>query len=271
MNLHKWMDDHAWRIEEEHETSEECKVLNSMDILDATGSSMYDINLKDFVLAQDYEKLIEWIMDEYEEKFNKFFSKAVESNQIVLKTVIDLFLEKYIDELDLKYFSDSFEDERCPDDYYPIWLTCWEFPTGYEAEELNKKNVSGLVFFDIQDYDGTFVSLTCCGMNMNPSLEYAYWRYSNINPSKEEIRHGILSSGVGYYRYVVGPTAADELIKWCGLTDKQRKKKKEIDKRFDKTLKKASDTDDQFLRGIIGLAALSKHQQDTSKIAKEEN
>lgn len=158
---------------------------------------------------------------------------------------------------------EDFQENRSPDDYYPIWNTIWEFPSSRSAEELNNEGVPNLIFFDWDNV--TWVGLTGCGMDLSPALYYAYLRFSDLNCNKAAILDGILRSGLNYYKYVLGSGHFFELVKLVGkkLMAKYDTESKRRYKEFDKTIEKlsksrdAGDTDN-FTAGLVGMMALLK-------------
>jgi len=198
---------------------------------------------------KDYEVLEACDSATYErdrrEKFDEWFDEVREPRA---------YSESEIQELrESDDFEDWFSDSRIPDDYYPIWNTLWEFPSSYEPDELNEKDINGLVFFNV---DGiTYAGLTTCGMNMTPSVELAYFLYSDLNVSKKYVTDRMLRQP-DYFRYVVGAVDMGLLQEKLGISDRQLQK---AQGKVEKNLKDFSDK----LDGISKL-------RDTGKISQAE-
>lgn len=121
-------------------------------------------------------------------------------------------------------FEDWFNDNRIPDDYYPIWNTVWEFPSSYTPDKLNEKDINGLVFFSVNGV--TYAGLTTCGMDMSPSLELAYFLYSDLDISRKHMTDRTLKQP-DYFKYVVGGKDMKLLQEKLGVSDKKLRKAQE--------------------------------------------
>jgi len=159
------------------------------------------------------------------------------------------------------YFEDELWNYITPDDYYPIWNYAWEFPTRYDAKDLNEMmNGTGLVFFEL-DYT-VYVSLATAGMSMMPALYYAYYEYSDVYVDPEEIARGIVSNGVGYWKHVIGERRLLRLVEDIGYSLKELDRiSKEDMKQFNQLLdslseevkKKNLDRTEAYLLGMMKL------------------
>jgi hypothetical protein len=291
-NLDRWMDKHTWVISKDSPTTtyydtEEvkrgsdyekgiCGYLNQQDVLEASGDAMYSINLKNYVEEnlQDYLKEAENEAVKHDlilPLFNRIVEN-VKDGDFNLDNLddaeLDLLAKAGITENTLNEFEDKFIDEgHTPDDYCPIWLKAWEFPTGYTPEQLNEFDISGIVFFDINST--TYIGLTTCGMDMTPSLEYAYFMYSNLDIAKIYYKKRLFKQP-SYFEYVVGKEAMLELCKKLGITQKKLDyAEKEVKKRseeFRKSLDQLSELRDsgkidQNLTSLFALSQYFKHEQ----------
>ncbi len=266
-NLNEWLDKNSYRITEDRETEiydgydelteeesdyEEDKTqgyLNNQDVLEASDSATYDNDLENFKKEFTTEDLDNYYTDTTEEEF-KEMDKEEQDEAI----------------------EDIFRDNRTADDYYPIWLTAWEFPSGYMAETLNSFGVSGLVFFEVNNE--TFVSLTSCGMDMSPSLEFAYFMYSNVELDEKYFKERLFIQP-SYFEYVVGKT---DFIKFCeklGITKRkvllaENRVKKRL-KDFSKSLDNLSELRDKgkINKSECGLLAMITYFKDQDNTKKE--
>jgi hypothetical protein len=143
----------------------------------------------------------------------------------------------------------------------------WEFPSGYTAEQLNEFDIRGIVFFDINNT--TYVSLKTCGMNMSPSMEYAYFMYSNLEVAKTYYKERLFKQP-SYFEYVVGKEAMRILCEKLGITQKKLDyAEKAVNKRlkeFDKSLAQLTELRDsgkidQNLTSLFALSQYFKHEQ----------
>ena len=227
-DLSYWLEKHDRQLD----SFGECEVL------EACNSATYEQNKK--------EKFEEWFEDTREPRSysDREIQKLRESNQ----------------------FEDWFNESRIPDDYYPIWNTLWEFPSSYEPEELNEKDINGLVFFSVNGV--TYAGLTTCGMDMSPSLELAYFLYSDLDISKEHITDRTLRQP-DYFRYVVGGKDMELLQGKLGVSNKQLQKAqekveqdlKDFDDRLDKIRKlRDSGKISQAEAGLLGMMTYFKSE-----------
>ena len=253
--------------------------LNSMDVADACYSATYDFDLQEYInehkdeYQEEFTDYIRDAFEEYKEEKQKY-PDATNRFPVWLDTngyyrVFDEWIqEEKNDELEQK-----FSYARIGDDYYPIWLECWEFPYG-DAESLNEEyRHSGLVFFEIHKNDvwETFVSLTGCGMDMSPILYHAYFMHQSgfqDEDSVKEILCKIQNSNRSYFEHVVGSERMEKLVEEIGRhrVDQAdaigRQKSKEFDDSL-KALTKARDEGElnQTTTGLLGMAAFFKSQK----------
>lgn len=108
----------------------------------------------------------------------------------------------------------NFYDDEYSDDYCPIWNTIWEFPSSYDVETLNDAGINGVVFFDLKCgwKTETFVGLTTCGMDMSPSLYYAFLKYSDVTFNRAELIRECGRKGWDYCKYVIGNEKVKDFI-----------------------------------------------------------
>jgi hypothetical protein len=232
---------------EEHEYA---GYLNTYDVSESTYESTY---------KNDLERYIEEHKDEYIDEYNEYER--------------DLTFDEWLDEEKKDDIEREFQDNRYSDDYFPIWLTAWEFPSGYTAEELNELDIHGLVFFEInKNYiNKTFVSLTGCGMDMSPSLYCAYVLYSQLNIDDEIIKEMLCKvqrSGLEYMQYVMGKAHIDKFIETIGkeMAIRMDKRGRAEYKKFDEQMKKltiARDKGDMdnATTGLLGMMAYFNTQK----------
>jgi hypothetical protein len=244
-DIHDWMDKHTLDI---CELSDDEK----MELGDACNEACCQHDLKEY-------------MDEHYDDFQDKYKKYCEGEKEDGNEPDDY--DDWFNWSDCKEeLEQQFNDNRCSDDYYPIWCTGWLFPSPYSAEELNEKDISGLIFFKFRDE--VMVSLTTCGMDMSPSLFLAYYLHSDISFQKQSILDKVLSSGLDYFKYVVGKKQLVELMKVIGkdLMLKYDKESKKRYKEFDATIKKLSTARDkgeidQFETGLLAMVTLAKTQR----------
>ena len=300
-NLDRWMDKHEWVISENSPTTEYynaeevkdnedyedgiCGYLNQQDVLEASSNAMYSINLKNYAI----ENLPDYLKDAENWKvehnlvlpiINRIVETVADEGDFDLEHIadceeLDLLENAGITKETLSEFEDKFiEEGHTPDNYYPIWLRAWEFPSGYTAEQLNEFGVSGLVFFDMNN--NTYVSLTTCGMDMTPSIEYAYFMYSNVQVSKTYYKERLFKQP-SYFEYVVGKEATLKLCKELGITQKKLDyAEKEVHKRlaeFGKSLDQLSELRDsgkidQNLTSLFAMSQYFKYEQRENEAVK---
>jgi len=264
---HKW-----WEYQEEHDHA---GFLNSMDVLEACDAATFDSALKEY---------IEENKDEYKSEFWEYIRSMVKEWKVEFEDGDTDFgfrtwmarndhpykFKEWLTEEKEDELREKFNDDRTPDDYYPIWATAWEFPSGYTAEGLNDMGIPNLVFFDIRDH-GTFVSLTACGMDLSPALEYAFAKYSTLGMDTDAINEllcNIQRSQLSYYKYVIGEERLKELMEIVG--EELAKKADEVGRKkyaeFDERLKKLSELRDKgeldnTVTGLLGMMALFQSQE----------
>jgi hypothetical protein len=248
-DIREWMDKHELNICELDDREKN-------ELMEACDSATYKNDLKRFMEEHDDD-----FKDEYAEYCKREKEDGSEPEEY------DDWFVTYDKKEELER---QFSENRCPDDYYPIWCTAWLFPSPYSAETLNEMDIPGLVFFDFNDE--VMVSLTTCGMDMSPSLFTAYYLHSDISFKKESILNKVLSSGLDYFKYVVGSEHLVELMEVVGkdLMLKYGKMSKRRYKEFDKTIKKLTEARDkgemgQFETGMLGMMALFKTQEPANK------
>ena len=93
-----------------------------------------------------------------------------------------------------------------------------------------------MVFFDINGE--TYLSLTTCGMNMTPSIEYAYFMYSNLQVSKTYYKERLFKQP-SYFEYVAGK---EEMLKMCKALGITQRKVELAERRCKERLKEFSDS-----------------------------
>jgi hypothetical protein len=244
-DIREWMDKHELNICELDDREKD-------ELMEACNEATYKHDLKEFMEEHEDD-----FKDEYEE-----YCKEEKENGEEPEEYDDWFVT-YDKKEELER---QFNDNRCPDDYYPLWCTAWLFPSPYSAEGLNDMGMHGLVFFEF--HDEVTVSLTTIGMDMSPSLFLAYYLHSDISFQKKSILDKVLSSGLDYFKYVVGSEHLLELMEAIGkdLMVKYDKESKKRYKEFDATIKKLSEARDngkmdQFETGMLGMMALFKTQK----------
>lgn len=248
-DIHDWMDKHTLDICELDDREKD-------ELMMAVDEATHDFQLKEFM--EEHENDFE---DEYKDYCD---DEAEDGNEP------DSYDGWFISTGKKEKLEEEFHDNRSPDDYYPIWCTAWLFPSNYSAEELNEKDINGIVFFKY--YNEVMVSLTTCGMDMSPSLFLAYYLHSDISFQKQSILDKVLSSGLNYFEYVVGKKQLVELMKVIGkdLMLKYDKESKKRYKEFDKTIKKLGEARDkgeieQFETGLLAMVALAKTERPMEK------
>lgn len=263
-DLKNWLDKHSYRIDEEastnidyYEEDEEHEdghqgILNRMEVIDACHESTFEQNKK--------EKIEDFLSDKEEEIKNIIKEGLTED-------------EDFQEEVK-KEFESYFDEYRTPDDYAPIWLTCWKFPSNYSAEKLNQEDISGIVFWEMENI--TFVGLTTCGMDMSPAVEYAYFMYSDLDISKSYVKQKALRQP-SYFSYVIGNSDFLKLCEKVGITKKKvelaEKRVHERIKDFDKQLNKLTELRDsgkisQSEAGLLGLITYFKSEKETEEKVK---
>jgi hypothetical protein len=263
-NLNKWLDKREWEIKqksnnEDFEYPEEeedgfCGSLDRDKVNESCDEATFDLHREEY-LNENKEELI----NDFKQK-NKEYKKTEDIKEN----------EEFKD-----FVENRFYDDRCGDDYAPIWLRAWEFPSRYTAEKLNSFDIKGLVFFDMK-YK-TFVSLTTCGMDMSPSLEFAYFMYSNLKLSKKYIQERIFKQP-SYFTYVIGNKDFIALCEKIGIT---KRKIKMAEKRVNKRMKEFQEglnslsklRDDgkmtQTEAGLLGLIKYFNHEKEEEKEIKK--
>lgn len=244
-DIHDWMDKHKLDICELNDRDKD-------ELMMAADEATHEHDLKEY-------------MDEHYDDFQDEYKKYCEGEKEDGNEPDDY--DDWFNWSDCKEeLEQKFNDDRCPDDYYPIWCTAWLFPSNYSAEELNEMGINNLVFFKF--HNEVMVSLTGCGMDLSPSLFLAYYLHSDISFQKQSILDKVLSSGLKYFEYVVGKKQLVELMKVIGkdLMLKYDKESKKRYKEFDATIKNLSTARDkkeidQFETGLLAMVALSKTQQ----------
>jgi len=254
-DIRNWMDKHELNICELDEREKD-------DLMESCDEATFETDFEDYI-----EENEEYLTDDFQDEYDEFVRDFI--RDIILGSSdgedIPKFC-KWLKEYKEDEMRDRFGEERHPDNYYPLWCFAWQFPSDHSAEELNAKRVPGLVFFD---YHGTtMVSLTTVGMDMSPSIYFAYLMYSELTLQRKPILEKIMSCGIDYFKYVIGTSNMLELIQKLGksIIDKYDTEGKKRYKEFDETLKRLTDLRDkgemdQVSTGLLGLMALSKTQR----------
>jgi len=297
-NLNNWLDKHEWEIsdnftteyyEEDEELKESgfCGYLNKDDVMIASDEATAETHKQEYLKDNEDEIFEDWfnqLDEDFKEEMQERYKEAtgqltaVDLSDCEFNVISDRqkkwILSDYEEEIK-EYAEEKFWDERNPDDYMPIWLRAWEFPSGYTVEELNEFNISGIVFFDINRQ--TFVSLTSCGMDMSPSLEYAYFMYSNVGISKAHIKRRLFKQP-SYFSYVVGSKDFRKLCEELGITQRKlsnaEKRVGERLKQFNESLDNLSKLRDsgkitQTEAGLLGLMQYCKHNEEEKEEVKQ--
>lgn len=259
MLISKWLDENA------------SGCLNQMDVYNACNEATYNIDLEEYIEGEkekyedEFNDYIEELKQEYKEDTQDMsFDEWLDYNGYE-KTYDEWFEKEKREELE-----ESFNDARTGDDYAPLWLTAWMFPSSYSAEELNEEyRHSGIIFFEING--NLFVSLTCCGMDMSPILYYAFFMDAGFDDEEniKEILYGIQRKGLSYYKYVIGEKRINHLIDAIG--EKRVRLAQNISERkykeFDETLEKLTEARDKgdlssAETGLLGILAFLKSQKN---------
>ena len=253
-DLNNWLEKHEWEISEEKSTT--LGYLSRDDVLTASDEATAE---------RDKREKAEEFLQEKEEEIKKLLLDSIYTEEDNSQEINDI----------LSGFDNWFYENRTADDYYPIWLKAWVFPSRYTAEELNCFDISGLVFFEIQGF--TFVSLTTCGMNMTPSLEYAYFMFSDLDVSKNYIKQRIFRQP-SYFSYVIGREDFKKLCGKLGITERKiQLAEKRVSQRLNKfkeslnNLSKLRDEGKitQTEAGLLGLMTYFKHEGKEKNEVKE--
>jgi len=150
VDIDKWLNEHA-------HTLDELNAIDEYQVLEATNEATYERDFEAFIeermdeLEREYQEYLENLKEEYEddiagEENPPTFEEWMKNNAPYSN--FEEWLEDKKEEL-----RNEFEDQRTPDDYYPIWNTVWEFPTRYTPDELNEKGIPGLIFFEAEYLD----------------------------------------------------------------------------------------------------------------------
>lgn len=287
MLIHIFLDKNSWKITDAEETMEETidsyrGCINRYDVSESAYESTYKKDLKEYIVenkfeyVDDFKDYIQELKADYKkEKTDISFKEWLDDNGFYRD------FDEWIENEKKDDVEHDFTDNRYSDDYCPIWNTAWEFPSNYTAEELNEKDINGLIFFEINKNNiyKTFVSLSGCGMDMSPSIYCAYMLYSTIKIDDDTIKEmlcQVQKKGLDYMGYVMGKKHLDKFVKEIGeeMAIRMDKRGRAEYKKFDEQLKKLTVARDKgdldnATAGLLGM--MSFFQTQECKIDEELN
>lgn len=223
----------------------------------------------------DQEQEYECLREEIFEEWNDHMEEARENYE---KDEEDFRAENAPDE-EFQDFDDWFHDQYGYEPSEDAWLEEKEFPATFDdwvdenESELRVRFDDWLEEMKEAGHIGTetqctLVSLTGCGMDLSPSLYYAYFMHSSVRFSPQDILDKILSCGSDYFPYVLGKEKFHELAQVIGEDEikKYADESKRRTKEFDESLKKLSEARDsgkfdKMTTGLLGLMVLAKSQR----------